>query len=135
MELTGTDYPRRKVPTKEKVRIGTCCAVRVAEASTIMSDADAAFFTENPFGDKSTVSLFNLDEFQALEKRPDVSNKPFYQCPFGAETAKPSLGQTNLNIELPNACPHPTTWWRIPSTGRSYRTPHAHMRAEMCTIP
>ena len=72
-----------------------------------MVEADAAFFTENPFGDRSTVSLFNLDEFRALEDRPDVANVPFYQCPFGAASAKPSLGQTRAFIQLHGGAFHP----------------------------
>jgi hypothetical protein len=119
---------------QERVRFGTVCAVRGAQACAVCVDADVDILTENPLFMEGGTSIFKLDEYAILETKLGIHRADFVQCEFGARTSKPSTAQTSLNFDkAPTTCGHAPRWWRLPSTGQWHRGPHPPLRGrEWC---
>ncbi len=74
----------------EEARIGTYFALKSAEMATVAHSAQVGFAIENPEPSDGHISLFVLPEFVTLADLPGVRTVDFDQCPFEAETAKPT---------------------------------------------
>ena len=84
--------PKKELTIREneEVRLGTYFALKSAEFCKMAVDTQRPFALENPKPKKGVVSLFDLPEMLAVAKMPGVRVVDFDQCPFGAETAKPT---------------------------------------------
>lgn len=110
--------PKLSPTDKEKVKIGALLAVRAAEAAEAFHEIQRPFIIEQWKADQTSVSMFNLDEFQQLLKHDDVLRACMDQCMYEAKTAKPtSLLRYKIEEDLTVKCNHAKKMWTKPSTG------------------
>ena len=72
------------VEQKEKVRIHTLMAVRVAAALDLLTELRIPWLFETPAIHAGQVSMAHLDELKALLKMDGVKHSIGLQCPFVA---------------------------------------------------
>lgn len=119
---------------KEKVKLGTLLAVRTTEASTEFHEQRKPFIVEQPRWkqDGTSVSMYNLDEFQQLLELVGVECIELDQCEFGAPTTKPTtLIAYLINPPmLQSSCNHSKQLWIKPSTGEKVWSPHPPLQGK-----
>ena len=117
--LRTVDRPERygittnNAEQKEKVRIHTLMAVRVATALDLLTELRIPWLFETPAIHAGQVSMAHLDEYRALLKMDGVKHTIGLQCPFGAQSSKPTSWIYYL-MELdgmPNKCEHLKRTW------------------------
>ena len=119
---------------KEKVKLGTLLAVRTTEASTEFHEQRKPFIVEQPRWkqDGTSVSMYNLDEFQQLLELVGVECIELDQCEFGAPTTKPTTLIAYLVNPpmLQSSCNHSKQLWIKPSTGEKVWSPHPPLQGK-----
>ena len=75
-------FPHLIGEDKEKVRVGTLLAQRTAEAVGLFEEQAKPSITEQPKWkkDNDSVSMYNLDEFQAFKESPNFEFVDLVQC-------------------------------------------------------
>eukprot|EP00972_Heterocapsa_arctica_P108536 15982843-Heterocapsa_arctica.AAC.1 len=82
--------PGLKGKDKDKVRLGTLLAVRVAQAARAFHARRLPWNFETPARWSEQPSVFELPEVKALDALPGVSTCSIVQCELGAVTTKPT---------------------------------------------
>ena len=103
---------------------------RSAEALSTMYHLGKAFVLKNPAPWPGCVSLFRTDAMRLVARLEGVKFVDFHQCPFGAETTKPTrLLYFGLDLATlgESKCNHPVRDW-TDSAGRSYRAAHERLQ-------
>ena len=134
---TGDDrYGLKNLDPKdaEKVKTGTLLALRAHEASTLFHGQEKPFILEQPKWkrDDTSVSMFNLDEYQDLLSLPGVRTEELVQCEYGAETSKPTtliVGHVD-ETGFKRICTHAARRWRRPSTGERHWGAHPPLKGK-----
>ena len=98
---------------KEYVRVHNLFASRCAHAFNTMVDQKRVALLEQPEWRDEEVSMFNLDEYTALLKRPGVEHNARPQCPFGAKAFKSTSYLTyGVSItDMSTKCCHSIKHW------------------------
>ena len=92
-------YPDGRPFTKEdaeKVKKNTLVAIRVAHILALCWERGIPFGYETPQQFPKQVSMLNHDEYQDLLGKQGVEHTVGLQCPFGAQSAKPTSWVTYL---------------------------------------
>ncbi|CAK9014935.1 unnamed protein product [Durusdinium trenchii] len=78
------------------------------------------------------VSMYKLDEFEALLKQPAVEFQDIVQCQYGATTTKPTTLMLNniVGWKWRHECEHPKQIWIKPSTGERVRSSHPPLKGK-----
>ena len=94
-------------------------AVRVAEALDLLTVLRIPWLFETPAIHAGQVSMAHLDEFRALLKMDGVQHMIGVQCPFGAQSSKPtSWIYYRMELEgMPTKCSHQKRTWHNDRTG------------------
>ncbi|CAE8690656.1 unnamed protein product, partial [Polarella glacialis] len=103
---------------------------RSAEAFHTMYHLGRAFILENPAPLPGGVSLFRTEAMQNVARLRGVKFVEFHQCPFGAETAKPTrflYYGLDLSALGEHKCIHPVRTW-TDLTGQTYRAAHERLQ-------
>ena len=110
---------------KEQVRTGNLFIHRTAEAARAIHLLGGGFAIENPPPHDGNVSLWDLDIIVKLEKDTQASSVDFDQCPYGAESQKPTriMYKSGDFFVLELQCNHPVRDWKD-DRGRPYRARH-----------
>lgn len=131
-ERTGTACKLSPID-KEKVKVGTLLAVRTAAAAEVFHGMGRPFIIEQPLwkDDPSSVSMFNLDEFQELLQHQDVRHTILDQCMFDAKTTKPtSLLHYMIDKDPTVNCNRPKKMWTKPSAGERVWASHPPLKGK-----
>ena len=111
---------------RELVKVDNLLAKKTALLCKIMHGLGRSFLVENPPRRNDQPTLWDLPDFMELAALPGVEYAEGDQCPFGAETQKPT-GWLYFKVkldELPKfKCTHPLKWW-TDENGKSYRAAH-----------
>ena len=93
---------------KEKVRLHTLVAVRVAQVLTLLTVRMLPWIFEAPHAIEKQVSVLNLDGYTEPPSRPDVVKIIGAQCPFGVVSSKPTAWAHHRAVlsGMPMTCPH-----------------------------
>ena len=130
-DLRGSD--------KEKVRIGTACALRCVELVRALHASKSQFGSrpwlwEQPAPVAGHPHMFRLPEVQALSALPGVTFTELDQCRFGCDYRKPTIFMGTLQLQ-PLRCDHPPRWWRVPWSGEAYQAAHPRLRGRQAAVP
>ena len=125
------------IEDREKVKIGTCIALRCIQMWKFMYDNDSPFWGETPQRRDGHPSVFKLPEALELIDRNGVVVTPMVQCMLEALTMKPT-DFVSYAIDMsvfPTECKHPSRWWCIPWNGKTKWGPHPSLRGRQMPIP
>ena len=88
-------------------------AVRVAAALDLLTVLRIPWLFETPAIHAGQVSMAHLDEFSALLKMDGVQHMIGVQCPFGAQSSKPTswIYYRKLLEGMPTKCEHQKRTW------------------------
>ncbi|CAE8649245.1 unnamed protein product, partial [Polarella glacialis] len=103
---------------------------RSAEAFHTMHHLGRAFILEHPAPSPGGVSLFRTEAMQNVARLRGVKFVEFHQCPFGAETARPTrflYYGLDLSALGEHKCTHPVHPW-TDLTGQTYRAAHERLQ-------
>ena len=89
-------YKRKKFPDGKPIphkmlegaKLESVCAVRPAEVATGCYNLGVPFLISTPAAQANHLSVFCLDEFQALAQLPGVQSHSSVQCAFGAPSSR-----------------------------------------------
>lgn len=103
----------------ETVRIHTLMALRAAQVLDLLTILRIQWLYETPAIHTGQVSMAHLDEYVALLKKPGVEHVIGLQCPFGAQSSKPtSWIHYSMELEdMPTVCNNQKRSWRNDRTG------------------
>ena len=125
-------------PDWEATQLGNYFAIQSARMASVELQRGVGFGIENPAPWPGFPSIFLLPEFITLSQTPGVKAVDFDQCPFGAETAKPTrVLYALVNMQhLQGRCNHPkqtwhyTDWWGRPQSTYAAHPPLYNRRRE-----
>ena len=117
------------IQEQQEVRLGSYFALKSAAFCKLMYEHNLPFGLENPRPRKGIVSMFDLSEFVSLAALRGVSTVDFDQCPYGAETAKPTrviFSEVDLTVLFAQCNHEPREWTWKDWHGRTVtaRRPH-----------
>ena len=128
--------PNLKPADKDKVKVGTLLAMRALGVFREFRKQGKPVVLEQPFWrrrDPSTISMFNLDEYQDLSQHTDVHLANFDQCMFGASSTKRTTvicSHVDL-MGISRDCNHEKVWWTRSSDGQRYYGAHAPLKGKV----
>ena len=108
------------------VREQTLIATRIAKLLTALTHQKVPWAFEAPWATAKMVSILNLDEFMALMALTGVRLVKGTQCPFGAESSKPTAWVFFIIdlSDMPNGCIHVKQRWFNQETGAAVSQRH-----------
>ena len=118
--LPGLSYEH-----KEQVRLGNLFAARTRDACIAVVQVGGGYIMENPEPWEGYPSIWDLQEIKELQEKTGGSIMDIHQCPYGAETQKPTrLLYKKVKCEVLTArCKHPVRRW-VDDKGKEYWAPH-----------
>lgn len=127
------------IEQKEQVRFGNLMAVRTAAAVEAMDKQEKPSIVEQPLlkEDENSISMFKLDEYIRIRKKPTCRAVEVAQCRYGARTSKPTTLLLNRlrRATFHDKCNHDKKVWKRPSTGQTHWGAHPPLKGKEWYIP
>jgi hypothetical protein len=119
---------------KERVRIGTLCALRCVQIAKILMARSVPWLWEQPRMRAGHPHMFCIPEVAALLSLPGVRMSNVDQCRYGGKFQKGTVFLGTLATEELR-CDHPAVWWRVPWSGEAYCSAHPKLRGKQAAVP
>ena len=109
---------------KEKVRLGTACALRALAMAMILHEAGKPWWIETPMPRDGHPSVFKLPEYIDFFDKAGINIQVTAQCNYGSDFKKMTAFASNIALGLKAQCWHPLREWTIPWSGEVHALPH-----------
>ena len=133
--IYGLDHVKHNPQLLEKVKIGTCLALRGAELAEVASKHNQPWIAETPAVKEGKPSVTKLPQWITIRDREDTTRLEIVQCELGAPTKKATELWGTASLQgMPTACSHDKRWWTTPWNGMYNFAAHPQLRGKQWQI-